>query len=150
VRFLRLWLPDNLKSRDRHPDGGLGLVDFRIFENAIESTLRRKPGASAETQRLLPFLSDGRKVSAMRANIEFTIPSDVVSRPARDFLQGVCRDHQKLLLGGSPTRVFPIKARHLVPLFVRVCATLLSSHPALAQFSQQEPKLVGNAFQGGF
>src|SRR5450759_152995 len=46
-----------------------------------------------------------------------------------------------------------MKMRHLVALIVLVCATLLSSHPALAQFSQQGPKLVGsgavgNAFQG--
>ena len=38
---------------------------------------------------------------------------------------------------------FPVKIRHRVPLIVLVCATLLSSHPALAQFSQQGPKLVG-------
>lgn len=36
-----------------------------------------------------------------------------------------------------------MKTRHLVALIVIVCATLLSSHPALAQFSQQGPKLVG-------
>ena len=43
-----------------------------------------------------------------------------------------------------------MKMRHLVALIVLVCATLLSSHPALAQFSQQGPKLVGTdpAFQG--
>ena len=33
--------------------------------------------------------------------------------------------------------------RYRVPLIVLVCARLLSSHPALAQFSQQGPKLVG-------
>jgi formylglycine-generating enzyme required for sulfatase activity len=43
--------------------------------------------------------------------------------------------------------------RHLVALIVLFSATLLSSHPALAQFSQQGPKLggtgaVGNARQG--
>jgi hypothetical protein len=36
-----------------------------------------------------------------------------------------------------------MKMRHLVALIVLVSATLLSSHPALAQFSQQGPKLVG-------
>jgi hypothetical protein len=46
-----------------------------------------------------------------------------------------------------------VKMRHCVPLIVLVCATLLSSPPALAQFSQQGPKLVGtgavgNAAQG--
>jgi hypothetical protein len=46
-----------------------------------------------------------------------------------------------------------MKMRHPVVLIVLVCATLLSSHPARAQFSQQGPKLVGtgavgNAFQG--
>lgn len=37
-----------------------------------------------------------------------------------------------------------MKMRHRVPLIVLVlvCTTLLSSHPALAQFSQQGPKLV--------
>ena len=48
---------------------------------------------------------------------------------------------------------FPVKMRHQIALIVLVCATVLSSHPALAQFSQQGPKLVGtgavgNAFQG--
>src|ERR1035437_3292578 len=38
--------------------------------------------------------------------------------------------------------------RHRVPLIVLVCATLLSSHPALAQFSQQGPKLVGSGAVG--
>src|SRR5450759_3476611 len=43
---------------------------------------------------------------------------------------------------------------HLVAFIVLVCATLLFSHPALAKFSQQGPKLVGtgavgNATQGG-
>ncbi len=38
--------------------------------------------------------------------------------------------------------------RHRVPLIVLVCATLLSSHPALAQFSQQGPKLVGTVAMG--
>jgi hypothetical protein len=38
--------------------------------------------------------------------------------------------------------------RHLVALIVLVCATLLSSHPALAQFSQQGPKLVGTGAVG--
>ena len=46
-----------------------------------------------------------------------------------------------------------MKMRHLAALIVLVCATLLSSHPALAQFSQQGPKLVatdavGNDEQG--
>src|SRR5450830_629036 len=46
-----------------------------------------------------------------------------------------------------------MKMRHLVALIVLASATLLSSHPALAQFSQQGPKLVvtaavGNAGQG--
>src|SRR5450756_1174256 len=46
-----------------------------------------------------------------------------------------------------------MRMRHLVALIVLVSATLLSSHPALAQFSQQGPKLVGtgavgNAIQG--
>ena len=35
-----------------------------------------------------------------------------------------------------------------VPLIVLVCARLLSSHPALAQFSQQGPKLVGTGAVG--
>ena len=38
-----------------------------------------------------------------------------------------------------------MKMRHLVALIVLVWATLLSSHPALAQFSQQGPKLVAHA-----
>jgi hypothetical protein len=42
-----------------------------------------------------------------------------------------------------------MKTRHLVALMVLVCATLLSSHPALAQFSQQGPKLVGTGAVGG-
>jgi pimeloyl-ACP methyl ester carboxylesterase len=41
-----------------------------------------------------------------------------------------------------------MKMRHRVPLIVLVCATLLSSHPALAQFSQQGPKLVGAGAAG--
>src|SRR5450830_1493655 len=41
-----------------------------------------------------------------------------------------------------------MKMRHLVALIVLVCATLLSSHPALAQFSQQGPKLVGTGAVG--
>ena len=41
--------------------------------------------------------------------------------------------------------------RQRVPLIVLVCATLLSSHPALAQFSQQGPKLVGTgAVEGAY
>jgi hypothetical protein len=53
----------------------------------------------------------------------------------------------------EPSGRVPMKIRHLVALIVLVCATLLSSHPALAQFSQQGPKLVGtgavgNASQG--
>ena len=44
---------------------------------------------------------------------------------------------------------FPVKMRHRVPLIGLVCATLLSSHPALAQFSQQGPKLVGTGAVGG-
>jgi hypothetical protein len=43
---------------------------------------------------------------------------------------------------------FPIKMRHLVALIVLVSATLLSSLPALAQFSQQGPKLVGTGAVG--
>ncbi|MBI2924123.1 MAG: SUMF1/EgtB/PvdO family nonheme iron enzyme [Verrucomicrobia bacterium] len=42
----------------------------------------------------------------------------------------------------------PVKMRHRVPLIVLVCATLLSSHPALAQFLQQGPKLVGTGAVG--
>ena len=38
---------------------------------------------------------------------------------------------------------FSVKMRQRVPLIVLACATLLASHPALAQFSQQGPKLVG-------
>ncbi|MDA1274910.1 MAG: hypothetical protein O2960_12820 [Verrucomicrobia bacterium] len=34
-----------------------------------------------------------------------------------------------------------MKIRHLVPLIVLVCATLLSSHPSIAQFSQQGTNL---------
>lgn len=34
-----------------------------------------------------------------------------------------------------------LRMRHLVAFIVLVCATLLSSHPALAQFSQQGPNL---------
>jgi hypothetical protein len=41
-----------------------------------------------------------------------------------------------------------MKMRHRVPLIVLVCATLLSSHPALALFSQQGPKLVGTGAVG--
>jgi hypothetical protein len=41
-----------------------------------------------------------------------------------------------------------MKMRHLVALIVLVCATLLSSHPALAQFLQQGPKLVGTGAVG--
>ena len=43
---------------------------------------------------------------------------------------------------------FAVKVRHRVPLIVLVCATLLASHPALAQFSQQGPKLVGTGAVG--
>ena len=42
-----------------------------------------------------------------------------------------------------------MKMRHLVALIVLVCASLFSSHPALAQFSQQGPKLVGTGAVGG-
>jgi hypothetical protein len=41
-----------------------------------------------------------------------------------------------------------MKMRHHIALIVLVCATLLSSHPALAQFSQQGPKLVGTGAVG--
>ena len=41
-----------------------------------------------------------------------------------------------------------MKLRHHIALIVLVCATLLSSHPALAQFSQQGPKLVGTGAVG--
>jgi hypothetical protein len=41
-----------------------------------------------------------------------------------------------------------MKMRHLVALIVLVCATLFSSHPVLAQFSQQGPKLVGTGAVG--
>src|ERR1019366_7345306 len=37
----------------------------------------------------------------------------------------------------------PMRMRHHIALIVLVCATLLSSRPALAQFLQQGPKLVG-------
>jgi hypothetical protein len=37
-----------------------------------------------------------------------------------------------------------MKMRHLIMLIVLDCATFLSSHPALAQFSQQGQKLVGS------
>jgi hypothetical protein len=55
--------------------------------------------------------------------------------------------------GGPSLGGFPAKMRHRVALMVLVCATLLASHPALAQFAQQGPKLVGtgaagNAWQG--
>ena len=43
---------------------------------------------------------------------------------------------------------FAVKMSHCVALIVLVCATLLSSHPALAQFSQQGPKLVGTGAVG--
>ena len=39
--------------------------------------------------------------------------------------------------------------RHHIELIVLVCAIVLSSHPALAQFSQQGPKLVGTGAVGG-
>lgn len=42
-----------------------------------------------------------------------------------------------------------MKMSHRVPLIALVCATLLSSHLALAQFSQQGPKLVGTGAVGG-
>jgi hypothetical protein len=41
-----------------------------------------------------------------------------------------------------------MKMRHPVALIVLVCATLLSSRPALAQFAQQGPKLVGSGAVG--
>src|ERR1035437_2985939 len=41
-----------------------------------------------------------------------------------------------------------MKMRHFLALVVLVCATLLSSHPALAQFAQQGPKLVGTGAAG--
>ena len=41
-----------------------------------------------------------------------------------------------------------MKIRHRVALIVLACATLLSSHPALAQFLQQGPKLVGTGAVG--
>ena len=37
-----------------------------------------------------------------------------------------------------------MRTRHLVAVSVLACATLLATHPALAQFSQQGPKLVGS------
>src|ERR1035437_5399947 len=48
-----------------------------------------------------------------------------------------------------PSGGFPIKVRHRVALTLLVCATLLSSRSALAQFSQQGPKLVGTGAVGG-
>ncbi len=47
------------------------------------------------------------------------------------------------------SREFPMKTRHLVARIVLVSATLLSSHPAIAQFSQQGPRLVGTGAVGG-
>jgi hypothetical protein len=41
-----------------------------------------------------------------------------------------------------------MKMRHSIALIVIVCATLLSSHPAFAQFAQQGPKLVGTGGAG--
>ena len=41
-----------------------------------------------------------------------------------------------------------MKIRHPVVLIVLLGAMLLSSHPALAQFSQQGPKLVGTGAVG--
>ena len=41
-----------------------------------------------------------------------------------------------------------LSMRHLVAFIVLVYATLLSSHPALAQFSQQGPKLIGTGAVG--
>jgi hypothetical protein len=43
-------------------------------------------------------------------------------------------------VGPSPGG-FPVNMRPRVPLFVLVCATLLSSHPARAQFLRQGPNL---------
>ena len=41
-----------------------------------------------------------------------------------------------------------MRTRHHLALIVVVCATLLSSRPALAQFAQQGPKLVGTGAVG--
>ena len=41
-----------------------------------------------------------------------------------------------------------MRMHHLVALIVLVCATLLSSHLALAQFAQQGPKSVGSGVVG--
>ncbi len=41
-----------------------------------------------------------------------------------------------------------MRMRHPIALIVLVCATLLSARPALAQFSQQGPKLVGTGAVG--
>src|SRR5437667_81373 len=41
-----------------------------------------------------------------------------------------------------------MRMRHHITLIVLVCAALLSSRPALAQFSQQGPKLVGTGAVG--
>jgi hypothetical protein len=47
----------------------------------------------------------------------------------------------------ATTNPFPVgfaaEMRPRVPLIILVCATLFSSHPARAQFSQQGPKLMG-------
>jgi hypothetical protein len=41
-----------------------------------------------------------------------------------------------------------MRTRHHIALIVLVSAMLLSSHPALGQFSQQGPKLVGTGAVG--
>ena len=52
------------------------------------------------------------------------------------------------LMNGLTVANSAMKMRHPVALIVLVCATLLSSRPALAQFSQQGPKLVGTGAVG--
>ena len=48
----------------------------------------------------------------------------------------------------SATPLFIMRMRHLIALAILVYATVLSSHAALAQFSQQGPKLVGTGAVG--
>ena len=53
----------------------------------------------------------------------------------------------KKLIPGIPMYM-RMRMRHHIELIVLVCAMVLFSHPALAQFSQQGPKLVGTGTVG--
>src|SRR5450759_1100915 len=68
-------------------------------------------------------------------------------------LSSPCTLSSRCMMAVIRSVLMRMRMRHHIALMALVCATLLSSHPALAQFSQQGPKLVGsgavgNAVQG--